>query len=96
LTIYVTPYIMVHNMNINDKFTKMEQSVISELKEVYDPVIMTEEEIHTEFVRISNAIGIEAFEVKDICERWMREELLLSLEQTNRHILKKSADKMSK
>ena len=87
---------MVHNMNINDKFTKMEQSVISELKEVYDPVIMTEEEIHTEFVRISNAIGIEAFEVKDICERWMREELLLSLEQTNRHILKKSADKMSK
>ena len=33
---------MVHNMNINDKFTKMEQSVISELKEVYDPVIMTE------------------------------------------------------
>lgn len=87
---------MVHNMNINDKFTKMEQSVISELKEVYDPVIMTEEEIHVEFVRISNAIGIEAFEVKDICERWMREELLLSIEQTNRHILKKSADKMSK
>lgn len=83
-------------MNINDKFTKMEQSVISELKEVYDPVIMTEEEIHVEFVRISNAIGIEAFEVKDICERWMREELLLSIEQTNRHILKKSADKMSK
>jgi len=72
-------------MNINDKFTKMEQSVISELKEVYDPIIMTEEEIHVEFVRISNAIGIEAFEVKDICERWMREELLLSIEQTNRH-----------
>ena len=72
-------------MNINDKFTKMEQSVIGELKEVYDPIIMTEEEINTEFVRISNAIGIEAFEVKDICERWMREELLLSIEQTNRH-----------
>lgn len=87
---------MVHNMNINDKFTKMEQSVISELKEVYDPIIMTEEEIHTEFVRISNAIGIEAFEVKDICERWMREELLLSIEQTNRHILKKSDDKTYK
>ena len=83
-------------MNINDKFTKMEQSVISELKEVYDPIIMTEEEIHTEFVRISNAIGIEAFEVKDICERWMREELLLSIEQTNRHILKKSDDKTYK
>jgi len=83
-------------MNINDKFTKMEQSVISELKEVYDPVIMTEEEIHVEFVRISNAIGIEAFEVKDICERWMREELLLSIEQTNRHILKKSDDKTYK
>ena len=72
-------------MSINDKFTKMEQSVIGELKEVYDPVIMTEEEVHTEFVRISNAIGIEAFEVKDICERWMKEELLLSIEQTNRH-----------
>ena len=73
------------NMSINDKFTKMEQSVIGELKEVYDPVIMTEEEVHTEFVRISNAIGIEAFEVKGICERWMKEELLLFIEQTNRH-----------
>jgi hypothetical protein len=83
---------MVHNMNINDKFTKMEQSVISELKEVYDPIIMTEEEIHVEFVRISNAIGIEAFEVKDICERWMREELLLSIEQTNRHFSSDSDD----
>ena len=76
------------NMSINDKFTKMEQSVIGELKEVYDPVIMTEEEIYTEFVRISNAIGIEAFEVKDICERWMKEELLLSMEQTNAHIIR--------
>ena len=75
---------MVHNMNINDKFTKMEQSVISELKEVYDPIIMTEEEIHVEFVRISNAIGIEAFEVKDICER--------SIEQTNRHFSSDSDD----
>ena len=85
---------MVHNMNINDKFTKMEQSVISELKEVYDPVIMTEEEIHVEFVRISNAIGIEAFEVKDICERWMREELLLSIEQTNKHFSSDNTDKL--
>lgn len=87
---------MVHNMNINDKFTKMEQSVISELKEVYDPVIMTEEEIHVEFVRISNAIGIEAFEVKDICERWMREELLLSIEQTNKHFSSDNKNDMSK
>ena len=79
-------------MNRNDKFNKMEQSVIGELKEVYDPVIMTEEEIHVEFVRISNAIGIEAFEVKDICERWMREELLLSIEQTNRHFSSDSDD----
>ena len=83
-------------MNINDKFTKMEQSVISELKEVYDPVIMTEEEIHVEFVRISNAIGIEAFEVKDICERWMREELLLSIEQTNKHFSSDNKNDMSK
>jgi len=73
------------NMNKNDTFTEMEQRVIGELKEVYDPVIMTEEEQHIEFVRIGNAIGIEAFEVKDICERWMKEELLLSIEQTNRH-----------
>ena len=73
------------NMNRNDTFTEMEQRVIGELKEVYDPVIMTEEEQHIEFVRIGNAIGIEAFEVKDICERWMKEELLLSIEQTNKH-----------
>ena len=73
------------NMNRNDTFTEMEQRVIGELKEVYDPIIMTEEEQHVEFVRIGNAIGIESFEVKDICERWMREELLLSIEQTNRH-----------
>ena len=76
----------------NDKFTVMEHRVIDELKEVYDPIIMTEEEIHVEFVRISNAIGIEAFEVKDICERWMREELLLSIEQTNRHFSSDSDD----
>ena len=81
-------------MNRNDKFTKMEQSVIGELKEVYDPVIMTEEEIYTEFVRIGNAIGIEAFEVKDICERWMREELLLSIEQTNKHFSSDNTDKL--
>ena len=69
----------------NDKFTVMEHRVIDELKEVYDPIIMTEEEIHTEFVRISNAIGIEAFEVKDICERWKKDEVLKSIEQTSRH-----------
>ncbi len=73
------------NMNRNDTFTEMEQRVIGELKEVYDPVIMTEEEQHIEFVRIGNAIGIESFEVKDICERWMREEVLLSMEETNKH-----------
>ena len=87
---------MVLNMSINDKFTKMEQSVIGELKEVYDPVIMTEEEIHTEFVRISNAIGIEAFEVKDICERWMKDEVLKSLEQTNRHFSSDNKNDLSK
>ena len=81
-------------MNRNDKFTKMEQSVIGELKEVYDPVIMTEEEIYTEFVRISNAIGVEVFEVKAICERWMREELLTSIEQTNRHFSSDNTDKL--
>ncbi len=73
------------NMNRNDTFTEMEQRVIGELKEVYDPIIMTEEEQHVEFVRIGNAIGIESFEVKDICERWMREEVLLSMEETNKH-----------
>ena len=84
---------MTENSN---KFTKMEYRVIDELKEVYDPVIMTEEEIHVEFVRISNAIGIEAFEVKDICERWMREELLTSIEQTNRHFSSDNKNDMSK
>ena len=73
---------MTENSN---KFTEMEYMVIDELKEVYDPVIMTEEEQHVEFVRIGNAIGIESFEVKDICERWMKEELLLSMEETNKH-----------
>ena len=84
---------MTENSN---KFTQMEYKVIDELKEVYDPIIMTEEEIHTEFVRISNAIGIEAFEVKDICERWMREEVLKSLEQTNRHFSSDNKNDMSK
>jgi hypothetical protein len=79
-----------------DKFTTMEHRVIDELKEVYDPIIMTEEEIHTEFVRISNAIGVEVFEVKAICERWMREELLTSIEQTNRHFSSDNKNDMSK
>ncbi len=79
-----------------DKFTVIEHRVIDELKEVYDPIIMTEEEIHTEFVRISNAIGIEAFEVKDICERWMKDEVLKSLEQTNRHFSSENKNDMSK
>ena len=64
-------------------FTDLEYRVIGELKEVYDPVVMTEEEQHIEFVRIGNAIGIEAFEVKEICERWMKEELLLAIKETN-------------
>ena len=69
-------------------FTEMENRVIDELKPVYDPVIMSEEEQHIEFVRIGNAIGIESFEVKCICERWMKEELLLSMEQTNNQIVR--------
>ena len=69
-------------------FTEMENRVIDELKPVYDPVIMSEEEQHIEFVRIGNVIGIESFEVKCICERWMKEELLLSMEQTNNHIIR--------
>ena len=67
----------------SNKFTEMEYRVIDELKEVYDPVVMTEEEEHIEFVRIGNAIGVEAFEVKEICERWMKEELLLAIKETN-------------
>ena len=73
---------------INTSFNEMEIRVIGELKEVIDPVIMTEEEQHIEFVRIGNVIGIESFEVKCICERWMKEELLLSMEQTNNHIIR--------
>jgi len=76
-------------MNRNDTiFTEMEQRVIGELKETIDPLVMSEEEQHVEFVRIGNVIGIEAFEVRDICERWMKEELLLSMEQTNAHIIR--------
>jgi soluble P-type ATPase len=76
-------------MNRNDTiFTEMENRVIGELKETIDPVIMSEEEQHVEFVRIGNVIGIESFEVRDICERWMKEELLLSMEQTNAHIIR--------
>ena len=73
---------------INTSFNEMEIRVIGELKEVIDPVIMTEEEQHIEFVRIGNVIGIESFEVKCICERWMKEELLLSMEQTNNQIIR--------
>ena len=73
---------------INTSFNEMEIRVIGEMKEVIDPVIMTEEEQHIEFVRIGNAIGIESFEVKCICERWMKEELLLSMEQTNNQIIR--------
>jgi len=69
-------------------FTEMENRVIGELKETIDPLVMSEEEQHVEFVRIGNAIGIESFEVKCICERWMKEELLLSMEQTNAHIIR--------
>ena len=69
-------------------FTEMENRVIGELKETIDPLVMSEEEQHVEFVRIGNAIGIESFEVKCICERWMKEELLLSMEQTNNHIIR--------
>ena len=67
----------------SNKFTEMEYRVIDELKVVYDPVVMTEEEEHIEFVRIGNAIGVEAFEVIETCERWMKEELLLAIKETN-------------
>ena len=73
---------------IDTIFTEMENRVIGELKETIDPLVMSEEEQHVEFVRIGNAIGIESFEVKCICERWMKEELLLSMEQTNAHIIR--------
>ena len=64
-------------------FTELEHRVIGELKEVYDPVIMTEEEQHIEFVRIGNAIGIEAFEVKRIYEHWNKVELLFAISKNN-------------
>ena len=43
-----------------------------------------------EFVRIGNAIGIEAFEVKQICERWMKEELLLAIKETEKEFFSDS------
>ena len=48
---------------------------------------MTEEEQHIEFVRIGNAIGIEAFEVKRIYEHWNKVELLFAISKNNNEFL---------
>ena len=59
---------MLTNM-IDKDYTKLELLVIGELKEVFDPIIMNEQEQYIEFNRIANSIGIEADEVKDIYEK---------------------------
>tara|TARA_B100002019_G_C20842211_1_gene390463 strand:+ start:311 stop:559 length:249 start_codon:yes stop_codon:yes gene_type:complete len=56
---------------IDKDYTKLELLVIGELKEVFDPIIMNEQEQYIEFNRIANSIGIEADEVKDIYEKWI-------------------------
>ena len=61
---------MITNM-IDKDYTKLELLVIGELKEVFDPIIMNEQEQYIEFNRIANSIGIEADEVKDIYEKWI-------------------------
>jgi len=61
---------MLTNM-IDKDYTKLELLVIGELKEVFDPIIMNEQEQYIEFNRIANSIGIEADEVKDIYEKWI-------------------------
>ena len=59
---------------IDKDYTKLELLVIGELKEVFDPIIMNEQEQYIEFNRIANSIGIEADEVKDIYEKWISTE----------------------
>jgi len=71
------------------EFTKLEQRVIGELKEVYDPVLMNEQELAIEFQRIANSIGIEADEVRDICERWEYEKVRESMEEMDRRFKEK-------
>ena len=56
-------------------FTRLELLVIDELKEVYDPIIMNEQEQWIEFNRIANHIGIEADEVKIICDKWVQSRI---------------------
>ena len=56
-------------------FTRLELLVIDELKEVYDPIIMNEQEQWIEFNRIANHIGIEAEEVKIICDKWVQSQI---------------------
>ena len=62
----------MHNMF---DFTRLELLVIDELKEVYDPIIMNEQEQWIEFNRIANHIGIEADEVKIICNKWIQSQI---------------------
>ena len=56
-------------------FTRLELLVIDELKEVYDPIIMNEQEQWIEFNSIANHIGIEADEVKIICDKWVQSQI---------------------
>ena len=56
-------------------FTRLELLVIDELKEVYDPIIMNEQEQWIEFNRIATHIGIEADEVKIICDKWVQSQI---------------------
>lgn len=56
-------------------FTRLELLVIDELNEVYDPIIMNEQEQWIEFNRIANHIGIEADEVKIICDKWIQSQI---------------------
>ena len=62
-------------MHIMVDFTRLELLVIDELKEVYDPIIMNEQEQWIEFNRIANHIGIEADEVKIICDKWIQSQI---------------------
>ena len=62
-------------MHIMVDFTRLELLVIDELKEVYDPIIMNEQEQWIEFNRIANHIGIEADEVKIICDKWVQSQI---------------------
>ena len=75
------------------EFTELELKVIGELKEVYDPILMNEQEVAIEFQRIANSVGIEADDVRDICERWEFSKISEDMAEMDRRLKEKNTKK---